>query len=268
MIAADRKNLAAVQSTAATLRMKSAAHRSHGVTYALFCTWTLSYRLRVPAMPTPARLPSSLDTGPAEQTLVGFSYAMYWFSKTAHPSAFLCRRLPPPLRQRAPANEGGAQRGFRETFDCICLSLRSVGAQIVDVAANMPANTHTTAAGFFLNRIPQRLWSACVRSTCASSSQLPPCGLPPVRAQSGRLLPPCRFEPCLMAVCANCRISSQLLQHVSPLHCVVQARVPELVFLRAAIPSPVTVDAFYQAGWRPCKMPWKLFSPSSSSSSS
>ena len=70
-----------------------------------------------------------------------------------------------------------------------------------------------------------------------------------------------------MAACANCRISSQLLEHaqIPQLRCVVQIREPLAGAPGGAtIPSPVTADALHQAGWRPdlvLQMPRELYQP-------
>ena len=141
---------------------------------------------------------------------------------------------------------------------------------IVDVAANMPANTHTTASGVFrlawrgrqksttivvrlrtVNTYLPQTVASCLRSPPAGTQPptLSPVAFPPaapspvdfvhvrwkfeyplslpgpfVEWYMSRL----RFGPRLMAVCAQCRISAQLLEHaqIPELRAVVQVRVP------------------------------------------
>ena len=155
---------------------------------------------------------------------------------------------------------------------------------IVDVAANMPANTHTTASGVFIAwRGQQKSTMIALRlravntylpQPVASCLRSPPAGTEPPTL-SRVAFPPAtspvdfvharwkfeyplslpgpfvewymsrlRFGPRLMAVCAHCRISAQLLEHaqIPELRAVVQIRVgtalPSLAELPVSLRQP------------------------------
>ena len=153
---------------------------------------------------------------------------------------------------------------------------------IVDVAANMPANTHTTASGVFrlawrgqqksttivarlrtVNMYLPQPVASCLRSPpegtqppALSPVAFHPSAPSPVDFVHARL----KFEyplslpgpfvewyqsrrPRLMAACAHCRISAQLLEHaqIPELRAVVQVRVPLAGAPGGtALPSPAT----------------------------
>ena len=63
-----------------------------------------------------------------------------------------------------------------------------------------------------------------------------------------------RLGPRLMAVCAQLRIRSQLLEHaqIPELRAIVQVRVPLAGAPEGtALPKPATADSLLQAGWQP-----------------